>query len=243
MIVGKDALRVWADRIRLHIHNLIERMESDGTRITLDAFRDMRMNSFEGAALRPYLDDEALAWFIEHCAANCQVNRREPPLVYDEQLANVLAPLAAGRLRELHEIRRSSDRVGAVLAEHGYGLEADGRAPAAPALVDVPGIVEYLAREVKRLADRIESLEHDLDLIAEDIDTDRSAVIVGKVQPKDWKRLPGLAYQHDLGGVVLKWERDGKRWRRKVVGFGDGSWEPDPTGAPWYDPPFEWAVP
>lgn len=158
MIVGKKALDVWRDRIRKEVVDLVENLEATKGHISLETWREMRMNSYEGAALMPFLDDEALAWMLEHSASNASIRQRFPPIVYDDQLANVLVPLAVERMRnriakerrrressDLQSVRRT---IRTTIASHGA--------------LDALGYALKLADEVETIRETLDAIGHTL---------------------------------------------------------------------------------
>lgn len=260
--MGRRALDLWSDKIRPEIRDLVLSLERRGTLLTLKGIQDLRGNSWEWAALRGFLADDALAWFLEHTAENCQINARQPPIVYDDTLANVLAPLAARRILELSEVGRVADlrgeileKVSETLVAAGFVHEADGRDPAPPRLTEIPRCVRDLADAAERARRVTEDQEAALEGLRDFIEGKWETVDfwgIGKNPPEGWrKRKAPLGYRMavqaggkwDASGwqVDLLWSPAGAddRWRVTVTDGADMIAR-EVSDAPWYDPPFDW---
>lgn len=85
------------EMLRPEVLDLIRRAEP----ITLAEYREFRGNSWEHEAIVPRLDDEALAFALEHCAGNIFTSRRRPAVTYDEAIVSVFVPEILARLRRV----------------------------------------------------------------------------------------------------------------------------------------------
>lgn len=89
------------ERIRPEVRALAARPEP----VTLAEWKEFRGNSWEQELLIPRLDDEALAFHVEHCLKNCNYEGRVPSSSYDQLLIRLLAPELLRRLKRLGEER------------------------------------------------------------------------------------------------------------------------------------------
>jgi hypothetical protein len=79
-----------------HISDEIKWLAERGKAISLEAFRGMRLNSYEREFLVPYLTDELLISQVEYYTKNSERHSRA---TYDGQLQDVLVPELLKRLK------------------------------------------------------------------------------------------------------------------------------------------------
>lgn len=97
-MIGRDmdaVSRCDPSRVRSHIEALIVRGN-----VTLAELLELRMNSFEWAAIVPALTSEALIHQATHALANC-ARGRQPPVVYEDAVVSLHAPELLKRLSAL----------------------------------------------------------------------------------------------------------------------------------------------
>ena len=79
------------------LHELVQREEP----ITLEEYKELRLNAYEQYFLYHKLDDEAFLHVCEIYMNNCQPLRQRVPCTYDETVVAVLFPAAVRRLSGL----------------------------------------------------------------------------------------------------------------------------------------------
>lgn len=95
----------------VHVRPEIQALATRRTPVTLEEWRELRVNSYEQELLYPQLDDEAFLYALDNVLLNCSLKSvRRPCVVYDEALQVIFVPELRQRfatlLKTMHQNAR-----------------------------------------------------------------------------------------------------------------------------------------